>query len=385
MTLFVDESPFHPGAGMAPPHMAGRGEEKRRIERMLRTIEGGKAVSRNLILIGPRGTGKTTLLLWAGHRARDLRIDTVRLTPKAFPDIDSLAGRLVPPNRFARLLPRELGVDLLGIGAKWDLSGDAGAFEDLLAARCARRPLAVLLDEAHLLDLDAGNVLLNASQSVRGDGAPLLLALAGTPGLEDRLNAMGTSFWERSAILGIDRLDAEAATESLTRPLAEHGVAFDEAAIGRVAAEAQAYPYFLQCWGDALWEALAERGIRVIDDAVIEAARSRVGKTIDGFYGRRMVELGKRHLLLAAEAVARAYETSRANSYESLYRAVARETGRTEDDASVASEIDALCELGYVWRVPDGVEFRPGIPSLMRWVLARTEPPASPSGPENVS
>ena len=46
-------------------------------------------------------------------------------------------------------------------------------FTDLLAERCAREPLVVLLDEAHTLDKDVGKVLLNASQKVRAR-APFL-------------------------------------------------------------------------------------------------------------------------------------------------------------------------------------------------------------------
>ena len=47
-----------------------------------------------------------------------------------------------------------------------------------LTARCRKRPFAVLLDEAHTLDLEVGRTLLNASQQVR-DEAPFLLCWQG--------------------------------------------------------------------------------------------------------------------------------------------------------------------------------------------------------------
>ena len=60
--------------------------------------------------------------------------------------------------------------------------GVASLHRELLTARCRRRPLATLADEAHTLDLEVGRTLLNASQRVR-DKAPFLLVLAGTPGM----------------------------------------------------------------------------------------------------------------------------------------------------------------------------------------------------------
>ena len=115
---------------------------------------------------------------------------------------------------------------------------------------------AVLLDEAHTLDLDVGTALLNASQQVRGARAPFLLVLAGTPGLPAHLDGMNASFWSRlgEGELGIGRLSDEAAKQALTEPLDAHGVDIDAEALAFVVAQSQCYPYFVQLWGDALWQ-----------------------------------------------------------------------------------------------------------------------------------
>ena len=67
-------NPFRPGAGHAPPYLAGREEEKKEFARLL----GQSPVLDNLVLTGLRGVGKTVLLetfkpiaiqngwLWAG-------------------------------------------------------------------------------------------------------------------------------------------------------------------------------------------------------------------------------------------------------------------------------------------------------------------------------
>ena len=64
-----------------------------------------------------------------------------------------------------------------------------------LTARCSRRPLVLLLDEAHTLESEVGRALLNASQAVSSE-APFLLVMAGTPGLQPRLNTMSATVWQ---------------------------------------------------------------------------------------------------------------------------------------------------------------------------------------------
>ena len=96
---------------------------------------------------------------------------------------------LVPQGWFKKALPNEVDLSI-GVKMGWILGGTPKAFTDLLEARCARRPLAVLLDEAHNLDPEVGQVLLNASQKVR-DKAPFLLVMAGTPGLSEESQQHG--------------------------------------------------------------------------------------------------------------------------------------------------------------------------------------------------
>ena len=73
MQLFTN--PFKPGAGQAPPYLAGREDEKLKFEKLLLEPPG----LNNLIISGLRGVGKTVLLetlkpiaikqgwLWAGN------------------------------------------------------------------------------------------------------------------------------------------------------------------------------------------------------------------------------------------------------------------------------------------------------------------------------
>ena len=149
---------------------------------------------------GPRGNGKTVLLRWLqGEIETDGGIDVVWRTPSDLPVLDALATALAPPDRFQSLLPDKLSVSI-GIGRLgWELGGDPGTLTDLLTLRCAQRPLVVLLDEAHTLDVAVGRALLNAGQST-ASAAPFLLVLAGTPGLTLHLDRMSATFWNRISL-----------------------------------------------------------------------------------------------------------------------------------------------------------------------------------------
>ena len=219
---------FTPGTGAAPPALTGREREQEVLRQCLGDLLGGAAPPHDAALIGPRGNGKTVLLSWFEGACRAAgRIEVARLSPSRTRTVPALIDALLPA--------RKLGV--AGIGqAEW---APAPALQDLserLIARCRRKPLVVLVDEAHTLEHDAGRLLLNLSQEVRAK-APFLLVLAGTPGLPAHLAAMDASFWSRlgKGRLGIGLLSGAAARAALVEPLAEHGVQI-------TAAEAAARP-----------------------------------------------------------------------------------------------------------------------------------------------
>ena len=74
------------------------------------------------------------------------------------------------------LLSRKLGV--AGVGqAEWAApDGSAQDLTDRLTARCRKKPVVVLVDEAHTLTRDVGQLLLNLSQEVRANAPFLLVA-----------------------------------------------------------------------------------------------------------------------------------------------------------------------------------------------------------------
>ena len=370
---------FTPGTGATPPVLAGREREQEVLNGCLARMAGGRSPPHDVVLVGPRGNGKTALLNWFEDACRKVRVNVARPAPSRVRTERALFDALLPATGLGRLLPATWGVT--GVGkAEWVASPpSAQALVERLIARCRRKPAAVLLDEAHTLDVEVGQVLLNASQDVRA-AAPFLLVLAGTPGLLAHLGKMNASFWDRlgSGLLGIGRLSNAAAREALVEPLAAHGASIDADALDAAVAHSQCYAYFIQLWGEGLWNQRLATGETRLTAAHAAAARPPVEARVTEYCQRRHRELEAGGLLPAASAVAPLFQAG----------PDATATDRDVDAALAAAGLDAsgrlaardaLDRLGYIWCPPGQlppVVWSAGIPSLTQYVLDQAAPAA---------
>ena len=361
---------FTPGTGATPPVLSGREGEQAVLKQCLGDLVVGQSPPHDVALIGPRGTGMTVLLNWFERvcRDREPRVDVVALTPADIPTCAVLAAALTPPTGMARLLPRKLSGKAVG-SVEW--GPPSQATKNLAAgliARCRRKPLVVLLDEAHTLDAEVGRTLLNASQQVRAK-APFLLVLAGTPGLAAHLGTMDASFWNRlgKGRLGITCLSDAAARSALAEPLASRGVKIACDALDAVIEDSQGYPYFIQLWGEALWDRRLAADATRLTTADADRVRPDVAARVTDYYQDRYRELEAHGLLPAARATATLFQTG----------AEARASDRDVDAALASTGADAharlairdkLGQFGYFWQPPGQlppVAWVAGISSLM--------------------
>ena len=363
---------FSPGDGASPPTLAGREEEKQVLSRCLSDLAGGRSPPHNVVLVGPRGNGKTALLGWferlCGESA--VKMDVAMLSPADVPDHATLLARLAPPTGLARLLPRKVGVS--SVAPAECAARTSPSLTEKLIVRCRRRPFAVLLDEAHVLGLEVGSALLNASQQVRPK-APFLLVLAGTPGLLAHLGQTNATFWDRlgSGLLGIGRLSEAAAKEALVAPAATRNVRIDADALDSVVAHSQCYAYFIQLWGEALWDLHLATGANQLTAEHVQSALPTVEKRTTEYYQRRYRELETQALLPAAMAVATAFRDGANSTATDQGIDAALATTGMDGTARFAAR-EGLDRLGYIWCPPGQlppVVWHPGIPSLMQYVL----------------
>ncbi len=364
---------FSPGTGATPPALTGREREQAVLSRCLSALTRGKSPPYDVVLIGPRGNGKTTLLRWFEEACREAPVNVAKVVPSRVPTEGVLASRLLPPSRLGRLLPKKWGIASIG-KAEWEAPSATDDWVDRLIHRCRRKPTAVLVDEAHTLDFKVGQILLNASQDVR-QAAPFVLVLAGTPGLFAHLGKMNASFSDRlgEGLLGIGLLSDAAAKEALVKPLAAQSVCIDNDALDSAIKHSQCYAYFVQLWGEALWNQRMATGETQLTAGHVEAAWPTVEKRITEYYQRRYRELEAGGLLPAAEAVAPLFQKGMD----------ATATDRDVDAALAAIGADAatrlaareeLNRLGFIWCPPGQLPpeaWRVGIPSLVRYVVDR--------------
>ena len=135
------------------------------------------------------------------------------------------------------------------------------------------------------------------------------------------LMSVEATFIERAKRVGVGLLEQAAATEAIIKPLQQSHISIDAAALARVVADAQCYPYFLQQWGAALWS------------RAMESSQPDESTTVT------------------------AANTDSANSPDRDTRAMA-----------LANE---LKKIGFIWQPPGESDVVPGIPSFMNYSLDR--------------
>jgi len=308
-------NPYAPGAGQRPPELAGRDEPLAAFDVTLERVVKGRP-ERSVVLTGLRGVGKTVLLNalrsaavradWgtgklearpdqqlrrpltaALHMAiRELahpRPDDVLGTLKAFAACDAaptskLRDRWNPgidvPAITGRADSGDLEIDLV------ELLIDVGG----LAADVGRG-VAVFVDEMQDLGPEDVSALCAACHEISQNRLPVVVVGAGLPHLPTVLSA-SKSYSERLfRYTRIDRLDRAAADLALTAPAREERAEFTPGALAEMYAVTAGYPYFVQAYGKAVWDAAATSPITVADVRV--AAPEAEAELSVGFFGSR--------------------------------------------------------------------------------------------------
>lgn len=365
--------PFKPGTGRLPPYLAGRETEQEYFRECFETLRQGEPVPSEVILYGPRGNGKTTLLRWVETEAEATGgLDTYWLVGSNVPEPEGLVKSLEIGSWLRRIRPDS--VSMAGVGVSLRDAGEPKHLAEALEARARAKPLLVLLDEAHTLKPAVGQWLLNAAQAA-GSRAPFLLALAGTPDLRARLSEMGASFWNRGKKLAVGRLDENATAAAVERPLAAAGITVEREALERIVRESHGYPFFTQLWGQSVWRKAARStdGARTVTMAVVNEAAAEFEAERNNYYIDRFLELHRKALLPAARAVATAFLDERQIGLAALEEAIVTATQGTE--RSAADITQELEHLGFVWLTKGLPMWEPGIPSLMDYILQHAPTP----------
>ena len=305
-------NPFQPGYGVMPPLLAGRNRLKQNFRDRLASIRNHECNPTAIVLMGPRGCGKTALLEWVSREAKGHKLPVVKLTKEDFVSITELQQVLynldMPVDRLKKIsVQGRLGdpEGIAGIQADYTQQSERSRSvnQKLVEGltRLSRKGLVLLVDEAHDMPPEVGKFFYDTTQYV-GLNHPIMLVIAGTPDLKIVFACSHATFSERAQIERIGRLTKDEAREALTEPFSPD-ISFLTETLGTVLAEAQNYPYFIQLWGRALWDVVTNsptpnaphHRVRVAD---VEKARTLTAQSRWELYSNRVEELRSKNLLI---------------------------------------------------------------------------------------
>jgi hypothetical protein len=328
----VESNPYTPNAGARPPALVGRDEELEAFEVLLARLLRGHT-EQSMLVSGLRGVGKTVLLTRFGELAREGGWTTVEAEITKNSDIgDRMANlarrallQLAPRDRWrdratrAAAVLRSFQLTLRPDGsvtAGFDIDpaeglADSGYLDEDLtdvfvalgeAAQEHDSGVVFLVDEVQFLEVSAFEALIAAIHKTVQRQLPITLVGAGLPQLP-RLAGEAKSYAERLfKFPEIGRLSDDQARAAIAEPARSLGVEFEPDALDAVIEFTEGYPYFLQEYGNTLWNQIDEPPVTAEDVSLAQAA---VEAKLDGGFFRvrveRTSELEQRYLRAMAE------------------------------------------------------------------------------------
>ena len=374
-------NPFRPDFGDTPPYLAGREDAQSLFRENITEMSNGQS-GRTTVLYGPRGMGKTALLGWfqdevEKSEAKKNSIRVVWVTPNELNSPLDLCNSLLPPpswikERLGKLKSANAGVELQGVKATAAIElteSMARGFAQTLIEKNKKRPLILLMDEAHNMNSGLCNDLLNVYQKVRKE-MPFMLVLAGTPRLRHFLSGVNATFVERSRKIGLGRLDEQSAADAISKPFEEQGMQITDDALSLVVEDSQCYPYFLQEWGKSLWMEANKENLTRLSDEQVAVVKPNITIIKKDFYNDRRDKLKTFRLQSTAVAIAQAFQDTKAMTDDAIMKIIT--DNLSVDTLNTQSDIERLqtfVNQDFIWR-PQGSDFyEPGIPSFMTHIL----------------
>lgn len=384
-------NPFTPGYGAVPRVWAGRAQEFHEFDAVILERVRRGVYEQARLVTGDRGVGKTVFL---AHLADDANAQGHWPVEVAARRGDAVARDLMA--RIAETLAARNAAAALTHGASEALRRIAGVQVGATGVRLEVRPpaapdsidrgraVADLLIEAARLARDRGAVLVllldemqNASESALGDlchalqhaqsaadieigprgerlrrHLPLVVYLAGLPGLPDQIRRAGATFFERVAHLDFGLLREPEVREALIAFADHEDVVLDEQALDGMVEAIGGYPYFLHVVGTRVWQ--AGDGL-VITAAEAEAGIATARRDVTRLYDERLRGLGEvsHDWLVAAAAV---------EPDERTVGAVAARLGSTSDHYGWV--VSALTQQGLIRPAAGRGRFAFALPGL---------------------
>lgn len=380
-------NPFRPGFNQPPAKLVGRDAVLAAAAEALEVAALDARTPRPIILVGPRGVGKTVSLgeiaNLAGQKYGWPTVH-VELQPRA-PFTPVLIERLqtarallsqATPGKDGRLKVTggKVTARVLGLGAEVNLARDAPveAAQPLAealtatmdAALACRGGLVLTLDELQLGGRGELAALAAVAQQHVPDNWPLVIVAAGLPSLREPDRSV--TYLERGEWHELGLLSLADARSALAEPARSAGRPMDERACEILANASGGYPYAVQVLGHHAWRASSGRPRIEVDhaEAAVKAAQADLSA---GLYASRWADASdkeREYLLTLAKLPPGSGNAD-----------IARAWGQAAKQLSYLR--DRLIKKGTLF--PDRNALRFMVPGMRSWLLqhAATEDPGT--------
>ena len=355
-----DACPFQPGAGQMPPFLAGREEQQRRLQDAAANLlqkTHARGAPAPVLLTGPRGNGKTCLLLWFEQALRTswkrfgMRrpLHVVRVSAGKLQG-DAAAEEMKGPSIATQLKESAGFIRALAPKATPAPFPTVRLHKTMRSLSRGGKAYVLLVDEAHRLDRNVGAALLDSWQEL-APSHRVMVVMAGTPDLVDNINRMGATYASRSAKVLVGRLTDDRARSALRRPLKQSGIDLSEKQTDGVLSECQGYPFFIQVWGKCIWQEARRIGVRCLSPEGFGCAMDNGIQEKEQYYDDRRNELYDMALEGPARAVADLYagNPNRVVVEAELVQAVRSAVGESASSRKVKHTLTKLKHCGLVW------------------------------------
>lgn len=357
-------NPFMPGAGMQPPELVGRERDLEIVDRMIARTKLNN-LDRGIIFSGLRGVGKTVLLVKLQEMAAGKNMLTAKIESSGNPDDDyeaifheiNLAAMKIhlvggPKKRLGDVISNIKSMSFGAFGLSASISRESSAqtsenpfkLELLIESittelRKSNSGLYLFIDELQEMADEPLGTLMSIQHKMGQKSLPFYIIGAGLPNLPGVLSK-SRSYAERLfEYRTIGQLSDADAAEGFQKPARRNGRPFTDDALNELIKVSSGYPYFIQAYGKAAWNASGSNPIPL--QAVTKSEACARAELDDGLYSarwQRTTPTGRRYLA----AMAKIGTESPSSTAE-----VADRLGKSTGEISMTR--DKLIKLGLIY------------------------------------